>query len=275
MSDWLHHRLPYDPPALPHMLRLPGTAPLGDAPWLLRDEAFAGQMRLRDALVAERPGAVMASVPEAGPALAELLAAVRAQVLRDPGYAAGPGGITRPDGVLVPADAPPLVQLARLVQEDLCLLLPDGAGQHRLVAATLLFPAHWVLAEKIGRPLTGLHRIVPGYDADLARRVQRLFDAIRPGRGLWRFNLHGQADARLYSPVPEAATKPPRPATAPYLRSERQTLTRLSASGAILFGIHSYLLPRARLSPALAALIDGRPAATSTAKGPGPSAAPP
>ena len=76
----------------------------------------------------------------------------------------------------------------------------------------------------------------------MARRVQRLFDAIRPGRPLWRANAHFYDDPALFSPRSERDPRTPVRHPAPYVRSERQCLLRLPDSGAVLFSIHTYLV---------------------------------
>ena len=238
----LQSRLPYPPPDG----RLPGIAPLALAEWLVTDEAFAGQMALRDRLVSERRAEVLALRPEARDAADELLALVLGQLRGRAGYRVSAGHVRRPDGVEVALGrAGPLATLGRLVQEDFCLLLrPAGSGEHQLMGAVLCFPAGWTLAEKIGRPLTAIHGPVAAYDATMARRVQRLFDAIRPGQPLWRANLLHYDDPALFAPASEAAPRRPPGPDAPYLRSERQCLLRLPQSGAVVFSIHTWLLRR-------------------------------
>lgn len=251
----MQRRLPYDPAALPHMLRLPGTVPLGEAPWLIEDDAFDGQMAERDRLVAERPGEVMAALPGAEPALAELAEEVLAELARHPGYVVTDRAVRRPDGAELPRNLPLLAFLARLVQADLCVMERQG-DTHVLTAATLLFPAHWTLREKLGRTLSGIHDPVARYDATVGRRVQRLFDALHPDRPLWRFNLVGRDTPELYTPRPEAAPAPRRSARPAYLRSERQVLKRLPRTGAVVFAIHTHLLAREDLPAATRALLD-------------------
>lgn len=261
MSDWLQTTLPYAPSDLPHMRRLPGTVPLADLPWLMLDEAFAPQMRLRDKLVADRRADVLTTCPGSENAVDELCAEVLARLARTPGYSVDEGTVRRPDGVQVPRDLSTIRFLGRVVQEDLCVLQKDPAGEHVLTAAALCFPAHWTLSEKIGRPLSGIHRPVASYDADIARRVQRMFDMIRPGQGLWRFNLHGQDSPDLFSPRREAETKP-RVALRPrYLRSERQVILRLPRTGAVVFSIHTWLIARKDARPGEIALVDRAEAA--------------
>jgi hypothetical protein len=150
---------------------------------------------------------------------------------------------------VVPLDRDaPLLTLGRLVQEDLCLLEARGA-EHVLTGAVLCFPASWTLSQKIGRPLAGIHVPVAGYAGDLARRVQRLFDAIRPEQPLMRFNALLYADPTLHQPrrEEEVRTRPPASEKV-FLRSERQCLLRLPVTGAVLFSIHTFVVRVADLT---------------------------
>ena len=163
-------------------------------------------------------------------------------------------GCRRPDGAVVPLDrAAPLLTLGRLVQEDLCILEAEG-GAHVLTGAILCFPASWTLAEKIGRPLLAIHAPVAAYDAEIARRVQRMFDAIRPDRPLWRGNSLLYDDATLHQPRREGEHRPA-PVARTYVRSERQCFVRLPETRAVVFSIHTYVLRRSDLSPDAAAAI--------------------
>ncbi len=239
----LQERLPFDP-AAPRPL--PGVAPLDPADWLLVDEAFDAQMALRDRLLATRRDEVLRLDPAARPAAEELFDTVLCHLSRQPGYEVGAGDVLRPDGVRVALDrGDPLATLGRLVQEDLCLMEPRGA-EHVLTGAVLCFPASWRLDEKFLRPLTAIHRPVAAYDADLARRVQRLFHGVRPGRPLWRFNALGYFDPSLFQPKSESGPHREDRGGAPYLRCERQCVLRLPESGAAVFSIHTYMLARPR-----------------------------
>jgi hypothetical protein len=250
MPRILHQRLPLAPWAEPRMLRLPGTAPIVPADWLQRDEVFAAQMAARDALIAARGPEVHALLPGAEPAAAELLATVLAHLGRAPGYARGDGVVERPDGVRVPLDGPPLATAGRLVQEDLCLLeKPAGGDEHVLTGAVLCFPSNWTLAQKLGRGLARLHLPVERYDAEVARRVQRLFDAVRPETPLMRANLLVYAEDELFNPRLEFARHAPAPGTGRFVRVERQTILRLPATRAVVFSIHTYLIAVAALTP--------------------------
>lgn len=245
----LQDRLPLAPWMVPALARLPGMRPCGAEDWLRRDEAFAGQMARRDWLIATRQPLVHALLPEGRAAAEELYRRVLARLAEDGDYEIGADRVRRPDGVVVPLDPRwPLVTLGRLVQEDLCLLA-EGPEGHVLTGAVLCFPASWMLSQKMGRPLLGIHRPVTHYAGDLERRVQRLFDGLRAGQVLERYNALVYDDAELHQPRMEHETRP-RPQRRDYLRSERQCLIRLPETGAVLFSIHTYLVRMESLSEA-------------------------
>jgi hypothetical protein len=112
-----------------------------------------------------------------------------------------------------------------------------------LTAAVLCFPASWTLSQKIGRPLVRIHAPVDSYDAQVAQRVQRLFDGVQPGRPLWRFNRLWYARADLHQPLPEGATRQkPEPGQQRFFRCEKQAILRLPRTRAVLFSIHTYVV---------------------------------
>jgi Haem-dependent oxidative N-demethylase, alpha subunit-like len=237
--------------------RLPGTRPLDPADWLITDEAHAGQMALRDHLILMRRDEVIAMDDSAREAAAELLETVLAALRDRPGYDVGET-VMRPDGAAVAIDRlDPLGTVGRLVQEDFCLLEKRG-HEHVLTGAVLCFPSRWVLAEKFLRPLVRIHQPVAPYDDDVARRVQRLFDGIKPGRPLWRANLVRHRDPALFQPVPETVKDRVEAEDAPYLRSERQCLVRLPDSGSVVFSIHTTLIRADRAKKLTPAPLSGR-----------------
>lgn len=221
--------------------------PLDPADWLVIDEAFAAQMALRDALVAERPQDVTGALDGCEAAVDELFARVLAH-LPGLGHRVGPTQVIRPDGLAVRLDRTrPLQTLARLCQEDFCLLCPGPGGEPLLAAAVLCFPAGWRLRQKLGQGMARIHAPVARYGDETARRVARLFAALHPDRPLWRANAHWSG-APLFNPRDEGAPPPPRPAEV-WIRSERQSLLRLHASGAAVFSIHTWLVRSADLTP--------------------------
>lgn len=237
MQDILQTSLPYDPLS---PRPLPGIAPLRMQDWLLRDEAFAGQMRRRADLLQRSRSEVLALSEGARDAAVELLELVLAQV-----YPGCVSSVLRADGVRVEVNRDdPMGTLGLLVQEDLCILQKQG-DEHVLTGAVLCFPASWTLSEKFMRPLTGIHEPVGDYDAGIARRVQRLFDGVHPDRPLWRFNALWYADPELHQPrsIHERRSVP-ETSVAEYLRSERQCILRLPRTLAVIFSIHTYVLQR-------------------------------
>ena len=225
----------------PRTSRLPGILPLTADHWTLQDDAFAGQMQERDRLISTIPSLVHALQPRAMPAAQELYATLMETLSTRPGYEISPHQIRRPDGVIIPLDPnQPLLTLGRLFQEDFCILEQTGP-EHILTAAILCFPASWTLAQKLGRPMTEIHIPVDSYTPDIARRVQRLFDAIRPDQPLWRANSLIYDDPTLHQPRLEGVRRP-RPVLKTYARSERQCLIRLPQTRAVVFAIHTYVV---------------------------------
>lgn len=240
----LQDRIPYDVTA---PRPLPGIAPLDPSDWLIVDEAYAGQMAERRRLLSDRRDDVLALSVGAIPAAEELLETV---------LAALPDGFSRAEDSVLCADdarvaldrADPLGTLGRIVQEDLCLMEKHG-DQHVLTGAVLCFPASWRLDEKFMRPMTAIHDPVDSFDENIARRVQRLFDGVQPGRPLWRFNALRYAEPELFQPRSLHDPRAPvDPATAPFWRSERQCILRLPRTRAVVFSIHTYLVRSAALS---------------------------
>lgn len=231
MTDILHDSMPPDAVAHP----LPGTRPLAPGDWLRRDERYDEQMALRDRLIEEKRHDVIALLPEGdGPARELLELVCRELGLTDDTY-------VRPDGVSVRIDlSDPLATLGRLCQEDFAIMVA-GEAEHWLAGGVICFPSRWTLSQKMGRPLTAIHTPVPQYDEGIARRVQRLFDGVRVGQPLVRWNHIPYLVDELHNPQPEFTTVGPE-VPRPFLRRERQVLVRLPETRAVVFSIHTYLV---------------------------------
>lgn len=248
-------RPPFTPFTEPRLARPPGLEPLDPADWTLVHADFAHQMARRAALIAGRRGAVLACLAPAGAAAAEMLDLMLAHLAGRPDYRVG-DAVVRPDGVTIAIDrADPMATLGRLIAEDVCLMLPDPGAEYVLGAAALCFPSRWLLAEKLGRPLTAIHAPVPSYDDVLARRVNRVFEALRVGAPLVRTNwlIHATAELHLPPGESDALMAAADPESALYLRTERQSLTRLPQTGAVAFLIKTSLVALDRLTAAEAA----------------------
>ncbi len=243
MSEILQKTIPYD--AL-SQTRLPGIAPLDPADWIVVDEAYGGQMARREALLSRQRAEVLALDESARAAAEELLDMVLGILEARADFAREGDVVTCPDGRAVAVDrGDPMGTLGRLVQEDFCLLEKRGE-EHVLIGAVLCFPASWTLAEKFMQPLIGIHVPVPEYTGDIAKRVQRLFDGVRPERPMWRFNALWYDDPELHQP--RSAKEPRRVSageTGPYFRSEKQSILRLPDTGVAVFSIHTFVVAQA------------------------------
>ncbi|MFT6912900.1 MAG: hypothetical protein ACJAQW_001507 [Paracoccaceae bacterium] len=237
--------LPFTPWADRGLASLPGMQPVPQGAWLQVDDAYGAQMQRRTDLLAQKPEQVCAMLPTAASAVLEMLEQVVGDLGKRDGFAVGPDSVSCPDGRHVVRDTQrPLETLCGLVQEDFCVLQEDpDSKSHVLTAAILCFPASWTLAEKMGRPLIGIHDTVEEYDDTLARRVQRLFDVLRVGQPLWRANALVYAEPELFQPRPGGVRRAQPTGDGLFLRSERQSLLRLPVSRAVVFSIHTYVVP--------------------------------
>lgn len=236
------------PPEMDGAPQLPGMAPAAPHDWLRVDAAYGAQMQRRATLLADQRDDVLWMDPTALEAAREALDEALV-VLPTLGFEIRSGDrVICPDGRMVDIDrTAPLLTLGHLVQEDICLLQKRQTATgnaHVLVGAVLCFPASWRLAEKAGKPLIAIHAPVAEYDDALARRVHRLFDGVRAGRPLWRFNRLWYDDPELHQPRSVTAPRriEPDSAAAPYIRSERQCIVRLPLSDVVVFSIHTYVV---------------------------------
>ena len=238
-----------------------------EADWLPYDDLFDdhaardSQLDCKAQLLGDRHNEVFAALPESEPAGREVLAMVRAhlQQFHD---------ASLPD---LPADAGlhPLDAAARLVPEDLLLLEPrrranGGAGgdfDWCLVAASLCFPAHWVLAEKMNKPLAAIHAPVPDYRERLETPMDRFFTNMKIGPISSRMNWSLQLGNELFSPhrSTRKAAMGDLANEDMCLRMENQTLRKLPETGMVLFTIRTHMVPMIRWQStpgAIAALLD-------------------
>ncbi|MET0607103.1 MAG: DUF3445 domain-containing protein, partial [Beijerinckiaceae bacterium] len=134
----------------------------------------------------------------------------------------------------------------RLVQDDLCLMRNCIDGW-RLVAASLCFPSSWSLQEKFDRPMDAIHEAVPGFSGQMATRIARIFDHLKPGAPVWRLNWSIYDDGALHHPETKSvrrwAGEDGSLGEQAFVRVERQTLAKLPISGDILFTIRVYTDP--------------------------------
>ena len=236
--------------------------------WIELDLRYQDEMAERRHLLSERHNDVFAVLPEAEDASREVLQRLVAHLTTQFSDWFSLDGTTLVNRLtdeswnLAAPPCHPLELAGRLVQEDLCIIQSDGEVP-RFTAAVLCFPSRWRLHEKLGRPLTTVHGPVPFYAERLATPVNRFMAKVKPGHIASRLNWSVLDDPAMYQPTGkwrEAANTAITPENAGdtlYLRVERQTLTRLPRTGAVLFGIrvHSYKLASAITKPAVAAQL--------------------
>ena len=172
------------------------------------------------------------ALPGSGPAAREAAAAVA-------------GALGAPAGDLVAA--------SRLLSDDLVVMM-RAPGGWRCAALTLTAPTFFAIDDVIGRDVGALHGPVPDA-ARLSARIERVFDGLRPGPALERFNWTLQAGAERFTPDSAPLRDQARAARADqaldvlHLRVERQTLVKLPQTGAVLFTIRVCLDPLSALDP--------------------------
>lgn len=207
-----------------------GLKPIAPDAWLEGGEADPAARK--DPLYEGARDLVWAETPGSREAQAEVLALVEA--------ACGP----------VPArpDLPPLYAAARAVPDDLCLMLKED-GAWRLAALSLSAGTFFTAGEVVGKSLAELHVPVDGFGERLLKRVERIFEGLRPDLVLERRNwtvvnspdLHTPHSGPIRARIGEIAAA--EAGRALRLRVERQTLRRLPQSGGALFTIRVWLAP--------------------------------
>lgn len=257
-AAWLDE-LSFDPGGPPWLSM--GLSRVEDAGWLVPDDRRDAELAERHRLLAARHEDVFAAEPSTMAAGEEVRGLIRAW------FAEHRPDLRLPEGRSTVACAVhPLEEAGRLVQEDLCLMVRHGEAHH-LDAACLCFPSHWRLADKIGRPAAEMHGPVPRYDTELAARVDRYLERLRPGTISKRRNWSVHDSPELFAPWPPNGRDMDVDDVAGglWLRSERQTLRRLPDTGAILFTIRVQQAPfgvlaaRADVAQRLAARLEAQP----------------
>ncbi len=225
----------------PQTARLPGVRPIAIQDWLVRSDTHEQQMTYRHELMNTRRDVVFQALAPAKEACCEL----RDIICEEGGFA-------------VIGSEDPLIEAASHVQEDFCILQRTDES-HILTAALMCFPSSWDVRQKIGRSIDSIHSPVPEF-ANVSRTVERMLSAIRVEQPLGRANFLIYTDPELHQPRGEGVAKPIDPSAPRFIRVERQTFRRLPKTLAIVFAIHTYIIPEKLLSAAeKAALASFKP----------------
>jgi hypothetical protein len=202
-----------------------GKRALRDGPLLIEDELHSVYLAEKQWLFANAREVVSVSLPESAEAAAEA-----AELVSPKRRGPNPFGNLRP-----------LEEAALQVQEDLVVLVRSEEAW-RFGAGVVCFPSHWMPGEKLGLSMTAVHDPVPHYSEELAQRVDHFLDHLAPGRNAWRRNWMIHASPQLHVPRPPAVGGSVQLQDL-WLRSERQVLWVLPATGGILFTIRTQQCP--------------------------------
>ncbi len=244
-----------------------GLVPMREETWLDIDDDYVAEMREKARRLRDEYAMVFRAMSGSEPAQAEVL-----EMLLDhlstyyPNFfritrGAGPheGGVsvdTRIDNLINGEtwragdfSAAPLDLAGRLVQEDLCLMSPDGKGSYVLSAGSVCFPLRWELTDKFGLPMAAIHHAVPGYDEKLAAPADRYMTGLKEYKPSWRSNW-SIVDApdlylkqRRFKQGHDNSITSVNAGQKLWIRSERQSLRRLPRTGDVLFTIRTYIRP--------------------------------
>lgn len=226
--------------------------------WIDVDQNRAAELREKERLLASQHDAVFGDLPGSEAAQREVL-----MLLLDNLERCQSGLISFDEGTVRVAETGKSYRLSdfadhaldlagRLVQEDLCLMTPGEEG-YVLHAASLCFPARWVLGEKLGRPMMGIHEDVSGYAEKLGKPVDRFFTHLKADKPVVRLNWSVIDDPDLFQTSGKFRNEDQTEITVEnagerlWLRVERQTLRRLPQSGDILFTIRTFVDPLSSL----------------------------
>ncbi|KAI5818080.1 hypothetical protein BZA77DRAFT_343188 [Pyronema omphalodes] len=145
-----------------------------------------------------------------------------------------------------------LTALGENLDEDFVFLVPDAEGVYRVGAFVMCFPNGFDMSTKLGATMEEIHKPVPELQAKLGKSIERHFARMTPGveNGVKRTNWSISRSSELWTPqgthvydgeeIPEDVAINPEECC---LRVERQTIWKLPGTGAIVFGIKTYLTP--------------------------------
>lgn len=153
----------------------------------------------------------------------------------------------------------PMAMAAKMVQDDLALMIEGEDGQYYLRGGAIMLAGFWRLRDKVNLPLSAIHTSgdVPKYNEKLKSGMEKFFVRLTCDKPVVRNNYFIQTDSDLAwssligdednEVVGWFTSEPAQAIDQIYYRSERQSLRRLPKSGAIVFTIRTYFLPITRM----------------------------
>lgn len=246
IENCLNDRLPFYPWSDKRLMTLPGTNKLNNEPLFFNCDQFKEQFMLRDQLVKTIAERVCIQNPNNDCILDETFDFILKLLKNNLKYNVNSNYLERPDKIKIIFNKMSKIQtIARILQEDILIhRFNKKNNKYQLVAGALCFPSHWTLSQKLGMDLERIHKPVPDYSSDLAKRVERLFFGLKSGNAIWRANWTVKNSASLYAPLLEGDSLPKKFNLNRdwWVRVERQTFNKLPVSGAVIFGIHTFVV---------------------------------
>ncbi|KAJ5885844.1 hypothetical protein N7504_011680 [Penicillium tannophilum] len=237
--------------------------------WLTLDKNYMDEHRVRDRLLREKRDNVLQCLPESLVACQEALEEVSEFLCeRFPGMfeKTVQGSDTwienkatkekfNISGQATVNSTDALEAAVRLTMEDLSVLMINDDGEYYLAASASLFPTGWTVDQRIGWTISQMHEPVPLWHQQVANSVSKFLARLSPTSPMERSNYFVEIKRPdenlfeiLYRPgsLCEKALLDPSPNEI-MIRRERQTFRRLPRTGAIVFGVKTYLTPISQL----------------------------
>ncbi|KAF3917374.1 hypothetical protein ABW21_db0203212 [Orbilia brochopaga] len=144
----------------------------------------------------------------------------------------------------------PMRTVARLVQDDIAIMMEGSDGQYYLKSGCILLPGFWKLEEKFNMSLSDIHTSgnVPQYREKLEKGMTNFFKRCMPDdiyfmqvddNLAWSDSI-GPEDGERIGWITAQKDKV---VENHWFRSERQSLRRLPRSGGVVFTIRTYFHP--------------------------------
>ncbi|KAL4895660.1 hypothetical protein BDV59DRAFT_142491 [Aspergillus ambiguus] len=142
----------------------------------------------------------------------------------------------------------PLEIAVRLTMEDLSILMKNADDEYYMAASASLFPVGWTVQERIGWTISQLHNPVPLWHQQVANSVSKFLARLTPSSPMERSNYFVEVKRPdedllevLYRPTTLSEDNPNPAPEDIVIRRERQTFRRLPRTGAIVFGVKTFL----------------------------------
>lgn len=234
--------------------------------WLLMDETYGEVCEIREKVITENPDQTVLSEPIADEAVREIYnMMIGFMVKRYPMYFVQEGRTVKntarntqfPLRAEYFPKSTPIQTLIRIItkncQEDFLLMMWDEeTQQYRLRSGSFAFPSGFDPSYKLNMTLKDIHGPVPLYKEKIEFSMDKFFAKLKVGQWVQRVNWAVQAHTNWYAPTQNhsSAEKILTPLKTEemdfdkvFMRCERQWLTRLPKTNAIVFTIRTYLTP--------------------------------